>query len=685
MAGIGLAGMCPYPYAALVPIAALRVSICACLCVFVVCRNTPVRICCMLACGILALTAQRADELESFEHVRGTLDRSGFHYLDGRVVSTPLPNGRGCVYEVRCASLCGVAGKGVLHTRTLRGVGWEPPEYGRRVLLRGQYRAPRVDATPGAFDEYRYLLSRGLWGTFLVDGCLQRPAQPPPSMRVCAAARRPVYATLAHVKDPGNRAVLRAALLGERAVPSELKTRFRDAGISHLLAISGLHVGILTAALLCAFSLVPLSRRLVYPIIILILWGYVAVVGTAPSLVRAAIMATLILGSFTFQRTSRTLNALGIAGILWLLFSPASAFTPGYQLSFAATFGIVAGMRFCQKLVRDTPVSEHPVLRHLYNTASVSVTAFLSTLPAVTYHFAAVSLFGLIANLVVVTLMTGCMWLFFAAIVLQTIWPFPAAIAMHGSSSLLSAIVGIAGLSRYLPPLEGVRPPMPLCACYAAFLVGVVTVRRRSLPAYLSLVTPLALIVAGAWLLVVDHTRPLQFWWRPYDNATVHVIGFPTGEAWLIAADSLDERARRDVRSFLSTRRLRLTRSIHPRSASGPDGCTLWVRPEAPSRRPPSDWVSARCDSIAAPAGCTLRASPSAPCAVSVTIDGVSVAALAPDAPPRFDTAVQPSPMAIPAAGFAVFRQAAHRVEPHAPYAHHPLASEAGDCPLSGG
>lgn len=663
MAGVWTASMLPGPLCGAAPFAALRAGILVCVCVFALWRRIGARILVMCVCGMLALTAQRSEERRVFAHVRDRLDRCGPHYLSGRVVSTPLRTGRGYTYELRCDSLCGISAAGVLHRKRIRCIGWEAPEYGRMVLLRGQYRAPRVDVTPGGFDEYRYLLSRGLWGTFLVDGQLQRHGGTPLPLRFCAAARRPVYATLAHVRDTGNRAVLQAALLGERVVPLELKATFRDAGISHLLAISGLHVGILTAALLCAFSLAPLSRRVVYPIVIIILWGYVAIVGAAPSLARAAIMATLILGSFVFQRTSRTLNALGIAGILWLLFCPASAFTPGYQLSFAATFGIVAGMRFCQNLMQDTTVSERPILKHLYNTVCVSSAAFLSTLPAVMYHFAAVSLFGLLANLVVVTLMTGCMWLFFMAIVLQTVWPLPAAVAMHGSSSLLSGIVGIAGLSRCLPPIETVRPPLLVCACYTALLVGLVTVRRRSLPAYLALAPPVVLIVAGSCILAYQHTRPLQFWWRSYGGTTAHVVGFPNGKAILVAPDSLEAAAQRDIRSFLSARHLRLTSSI----------TTARAVPRADRRLPVCP-------------GYALQYASSGECTVSVARDddGV-VACLSTGEPPRFDAAVARHRPVMPDAGFAIFHQAGGQIELRGPYAEHPLASEAGDCPFSGG
>ncbi|MBD3243131.1 MAG: DUF4131 domain-containing protein [Chitinivibrionales bacterium] len=691
MAGVVLGAALPYSLCRQLPLAAVRAGIVACLCVFCVCRRVSIRIPAMVTCGLLALTAQRADEVHAFERALNVLEQTGFHYLTGRVVSPPLKDTHGYTYVVRCDSVCGSSGPGALHRRRIQCTGRDAPAYGREVSLRGRFRAPRTDVTPGAFDEYRYLVSRGLWGRFTVQGTLQRCNTPPPHLRLCAAIRGIIHATLAHVDNSDNRAVLQAALLGERTVPAALKAKFRDAGISHLLAISGLHVGILTAALLCLFAPVPLPRRLVYPAVIAMLWGYVGVVGPAPSLARAAMMATLFLGSFVFQRTSRTLNALGVAGIIWLLLSPASVFTPGYQLSFAATFGIVTGMRFFQELVRGLPVLERPVPRHLYNSAAVSFAAFLSTLPAVMYHFGVVSLFGLAANLVVVVSMTWCMWLFFGAIAAQMISPMLAGVTMQASSSLLSSIVAVANHSRWLPPFETLRPPLPLCACYAAFLVGAITVRRRSLRTYLSAVAPLALIGAGLYLLIEHNTRPVQFWWRNFGNTTIHVVGFANGEAWLLAPDTLGAPQERAVRSFLSARRLHLTCRMSPVPADPGPTETFRIQPVgAPSESPANRGAAAAIRvpdgrKLAAPGECTLEASSAGEHTVCIRIGHRAAAQLSLRAPPHFNASFRRRRRAMPATGLAVFRRSTGEFRLHEPYAHHPLASEPGDSPFSRG
>lgn len=199
-----------------------------------------------------------------------------------------------------------------------------------RYRLRGYLAPPQGKRNPGGFDQRTWLLSRGIRGVFHVERA--EPLAPLPDPRA------PFRARLAQGLSPPALEVLEGLVLGDKRELEDTYTQFQKAGIAHLLALSGLHVGFLVASLV--FLLTPLGRWR-YLLALLALPFYLWLAGPSPSLVRASLMAGLsLLGLFLGLGAAGVLQALGLALFLQLLWWRASLLSLSLQLSYLAVAGI---------------------------------------------------------------------------------------------------------------------------------------------------------------------------------------------------------------------------------------------------------------------------------------------------------------------------------------------------------
>lgn len=195
--------------------------------------------------------------------------------------------------------------------------------------------------------------------------------------------------------------VAAAMFLGDKqALAPELREEFAAAGLSHLLAISGLHIGIVF--LLLNLLLAPLhifrhGQRIKNILILLVLLIYMLITGASPAVVRAVLMfVTILLFRIGYQRY-HMLNLVAIAALIQMAFKPGVVHEIGFQLSYCAVLGIVCGLPYFEKIFPST----HPWLKKIYAWIGVSIVATLATLPLVLLHFGQFPTYFLLANLLV--------------------------------------------------------------------------------------------------------------------------------------------------------------------------------------------------------------------------------------------------------------------------------------------
>ena len=191
---------------------------------------------------------------------------------------------------------------------------------------------------------------------------------------------------------------LNTTITGDTTMLSEEhRIKYSTSGLAHILALSGLHVGIISfliAIALFPFDLVRL-RSLRYLLSIILLWFYAIMTGLSPSVTRAVIMATIFLIAIILQRNNNPFNSLCFAAIIILLFDPSSIHDIGFQLSFIAVISILL---FARKL---NPINERKrILYNIVSSATVSLSAMIGTGIIASFYFHNFPVYFLIANII---------------------------------------------------------------------------------------------------------------------------------------------------------------------------------------------------------------------------------------------------------------------------------------------
>ncbi|MFH1855670.1 MAG: DNA internalization-related competence protein ComEC/Rec2 [Candidatus Omnitrophota bacterium] len=211
-----------------------------------------------------------------------------------------------------------------------------------------------------------------------------------------------------HISSP-QREILSGVLLGLRKnFPPEIENIFVKTGTMHLLAISGLHVGLVLLVLVFLLKTVHVPRKARFFILILFLLLYIPFTGSKVPVIRASVMAIVLLTGFILERESDVLNSLGIAALGILLFAPTQIFSAGFQLSFICLLAIIWLSPPIQKFFDSlTPpaASKNKILFWVKSSVAVSLAAWIGTLPIIVYYFNNVSCLTILANLVAIPLL----------------------------------------------------------------------------------------------------------------------------------------------------------------------------------------------------------------------------------------------------------------------------------------
>ena len=206
--------------------------------------------------------------------------------------------------------------------------------------------------------------------------------------------------------DSKSFAIFKGLLLGEKSsIDNALRQDYGRAGVLHILAISGLHIGILLWLLNFVFKWL---ERIKYGIIIksifiiTLLWLYALLTGLSPSVVRAVTMFSFVTIGIHLKRGTYILNTFFAALFILLLFNPFYIYSVGFQLSFAAVFGIVLFQPVLARII----IVEHRVLRYFWQLFTVSMAAQISVLPLSLHYFHQFPGLFIVSNLVLIPVLT---------------------------------------------------------------------------------------------------------------------------------------------------------------------------------------------------------------------------------------------------------------------------------------
>jgi competence protein ComEC len=302
---------------------------------------------------------------------------------------------------------------------------WPEYEYGEILSLKCRLEAPGLIED---FDYGTYLAVQGIYST-----CLRPEIS---SLGKGDSYRAIIWRPIVFCRQVFRRAVERglnepeaglfkAFILGDKAVISEeLSDKFRQSGLSHIVAISGTHITLLSGMMFFLLLSLGLSRRQAFYAVLPLLVFYVLLAGAPPSAVRSGFMGFLVLLAFHVGRLNRLDHSLVLSAAAMLLINPKLlVFDIGFQLSFAAVLGMIYFYppldRFFERCYRGRPGA----LKYVCQMLALTLAAQVLTTPVLFWKFKQISLVAPLANLFAVWIAPFIMGFGLAASALSMVFP----------------------------------------------------------------------------------------------------------------------------------------------------------------------------------------------------------------------------------------------------------------------
>ncbi len=277
-------------------------------------------------------------------------------------------------------------------------------------------------------------------------------------------------------------ALCESLVIGERVhLDDAMRAQFRACGVYHILAVSGLHLSIVTGVASALTRHMP--RRWSAGIAMTVTVMFMTLCGFTPSVVRAGIMMLIVLSGRLFRRRADGLNSLGFAAAVMLLIDPFCIYDVGWQLSFAATLGVLCifpvwEREITAKTVAKAPLWSRGVLSSFLSACGVSIAAMLTTAPLTAWHFRSLSTVFLLCNMVCIPLTTVLLIMALIAVPLAAISPFLSDVLFLLIDRLCLLVDRFtAAVSRL--PFAVVRTEHPLIAVWLAALVIALVIAYR--------------------------------------------------------------------------------------------------------------------------------------------------------------------------------------------------------------
>jgi competence protein ComEC len=320
-------------------------------------------------------------------------------------------------------------------------------------------------------------------------------------------------------------AVAESLILAQRdGLDPELRDRFVRAGLIHLLAISGLHVGLIAGTLLLLARVLRMAVRPASVLAGAATLAYVAFLGAPHAAARAGLQVVLVLVGRIAQRPANPYALLAAAAVVLVVLDPLALLDPGFQLSFGGTLGIVALRR---RLIDAVPGHAGRTLR---DALATNVSAAATTTPLAAFHFGRIAPVGLLANLVAVPLMAATVPALALALAASFVsWPLARFLSGAGSLLLL-ALEWVAGVAARVPGGNGYASRDGVLGWTAAVLAGWLAARHlrgRMAPRGRRLVAAGVLV---ALLIAWPAAPPLL----DHGAIEIHAIDVGQGDAYAI-------------------------------------------------------------------------------------------------------------------------------------------------------
>ncbi len=308
------------------------------------------------------------------------------------------------------------------------------PKYGDKILIADGLQKIKNAGNPGGFDYSRYMaFQQTFYQVFLKQNkfeFINRNSQNRLYLFIYKARSYVISVLQEFVKgDKKVTGIAEALLIGyKQDLDKDVVQAYSNTGVVHIIAISGMHLGLIYAVLVWIFLRLPVIKRnavIRVAVILSCLWIFSLITGGSASVLRSAVMFTCILIGKEFFKQASIYNSLATSAVLLLCYDPFLLWDVGFQLSYCAVVGIV----WLQKPIQNLFYTKNKYLRFLWQLCSVTIAAQVLTLPICIYYFHQIPTLFLLTNLICVPLST---LILFAEILLIVVSPVPFIAAALG-------------------------------------------------------------------------------------------------------------------------------------------------------------------------------------------------------------------------------------------------------------
>jgi len=365
--------------------------------------------------------------------------------------------------------------------------------YGDRILIKGKISRPRGPGNPGEFDYAKYLERNRIFSVLNAkaqDISILERGKGNPIVALAYKVRGRIGRLISGNLPEESANFLKAILLGLRqGIGNDLNDAFMRTGTIHLIAISGLNVGLITFLMLLMLRIIRVPKKAGIALTMIFLVFYAILTNGRPSVVRATVMVIALLLGLLIERDSSLWNSLGLAGLIILCYDPGALFDIEFQLSFVS---VISLLYITPKLERFFHYDRKVAARFLsgwkrYSLEGffVSLAAWIGILPLILYYFNILTPISVIANLIAVPLAflitaSSIPFLAFGLI-------FPPVAKVFGASTwfMCDALFRVNGLFAKIPLayIYLPKPPAFLIALYYIFVIAFAERERFKLSA----------------------------------------------------------------------------------------------------------------------------------------------------------------------------------------------------------
>lgn len=296
---------------------------------------------------------------------------------------------------------------------------------GERIYFSGELKLPKENTNPMLFNYRLNLKTEKIYTTMSVKEHSIRLVDNESidfKYRIKSQFTDTIINTFNKHLSEKNASLMTSIFLGQSSyLSSEDIDTYRDMGLAHLLAVSGLHIGIISGFISFTLSNLGIKRKINIIITLSIIWIYGYLIGFPPSILRSSIMFTILYYSQLIHEPYDSINSLSLAMFILLIINPYYIFNLGFQLSFVATFSILI----------FTPRIRHrfyPFRNKITQSLSSILGVQIGLLPFQAYYFNNINLISIIANLIIIPIISFSLILGFLMIIFTN---------LHGISGLI--------------------------------------------------------------------------------------------------------------------------------------------------------------------------------------------------------------------------------------------------------